>query len=164
MRLPRCLQNIQQSRSAVRIANLMLLAFVLIPLAATERLPAGFSSKITRVVVEIDGVNYGAFEPIKNLEKGDGLIGGEKGTFHRVTLSRHFVTDQSLYKWADDAMRGQSRLKDIVLISENAEGVEIARHLLRRSQPVSAVVEASNPGIGGLHEKIEFAVQAIQSL
>lgn len=164
MRLPRCLNNIRQSQKAIRIANLLLLAFVLAPLAATERLPAGFSSKVRRVVVEIDGVNYGAFEPIKNLEQGDGFIGGDKSTFHRVILSRHFVTDQSLYKWADDAMRGQSRLKDVVLISENAEGIEVARHLLKYSQPVSAVVEASNPGVGGLHEKIEFAVQSIQQL
>jgi len=164
VRLPRRLQNLSKSPRAIRIANVLLLTFVLAPLAATQRLPAGFSSKVSRVVVEIDGVNYGAFEPIKNLEKGEGTIGGDKGTFHRVTLARHFVTDQSLYKWADDAMRGQSRLMDVVLISENAEGVEVARHLLKHSQPVSAVVEASNPGIGGLHEKIEFAVQAIQQL
>ena len=164
MRLPRCLQKIQTSRNFVRIANGVLLAFVLVPLAATERLPASFSSKVARVVVEIEGVNYGAFEPIKDLVKGEGLIDGDKGHFRRVTLSRHFVTDQSLFKWADDAMRGQSRLKDLLLISENAEGVEVARHLLRRTQPVSAVVEASNPEVGGLHEKIEFAVESIQSL
>lgn len=164
VRLPNSLQNLMKSQQAVRSAQIALLAFVLAPLAATERLPAGFSSKVARVVVEIDGVNYGAFDPIKNLEKGEGVIGGDKSTFHKVTLARHFVTDQSLYKWADDSMRGQSRLKDIVLISENAEGVEVARHLLKHSQPVSAVVEASNPEVGGLHEKIEFAVQAIHSL
>ncbi len=81
-----------------------------------------------------------------------------------MTLSRHFVTDQSLYKWADDAMRGQSRLKDVVLISENAEGVEVARHLLRHSQPVSAIVEASNPGIGGLHEKSSLLFSLFSTL
>ena len=164
VQLPNRLHNFFKSQNVIRMANAALLVLVLVPLAATERLPASFSSKVTRVVVEIDGVNYGAFDPIKNLEKGDGVIDGEKGNFHRVILTRHFVTDQSLYKWADDEMRGQSRLKDIVLISENAEGVEVARHLLKHSQPVAAVVEASNPEVGGLHEKIEFAVQSIQPL
>lgn len=170
MRLPGYLKKILQSPNGIRIANVALLAFILVPLAGTQRLPAGFSSKIARVIVEIEGVNYGAFDPVNDLDKtddvigGGDVIGGEKGNFLRVTLSRHFVTDQSLYKWADLAMQGQSRLKDVVLISENAEGVEVARHMLRNSQPVSAVVEASNPEVGGLHEKIEFAVRSIQQL
>ena len=148
----------------VRIANIALLAFILAPIAATERLPAGFSSKVSRVVVEIDGVNYGAFDPVKDLDKTKATINGEKGHFHRVVLSRDFVTDQSLYKWAEEMMRGQSHCKDIVLVSENAEGAEVGRHVLKLSQPISAVVEASNPEVGGLHEKIEFAVQKIQAL
>ena len=160
----RNLHKILHSQRAVRAANIALLAFVLAPLAATERLPAGFSSKVSRIVVEIDGVNYGAFDPVKDLDKAEATIDGEKGQFHRVALSRDFVTDQSLYKWAEEMMRGQSHRKDIVLISENADGVEVGRHVLKMSQPISAAVEASNPEVGGLHEKIEFAVQKIQQL
>jgi hypothetical protein len=153
----------QLPRRFVRLTNFALLAFILAPLAATERLPAGFSSKVVRVTVEIDGINFGAFEPIQSI-LSDSDAGEGSGKMSKISLSRHFVTDQSLYKWADEAMRGQAHLRDLTLISENAEGVEVARHLLKNSQPVSAVVEASNPGVGGLHEKVEFAVQSVQRL
>jgi hypothetical protein len=157
-------KKILSSHSVVKAANIGLLAFILAPLTATERLPAGFSSKVARVNVEIDGISYGAFDPVLDFEKNATHTGGDKSSYQKVTLKRHFVTDQSLYKWADESMRGQSRLRDVVLVSENAEGVEIARHLLRKAQPVSAVVEASNPEVGGLHEKIEFTVRSIEAL
>jgi hypothetical protein len=165
VKLQERIRKLQLSEGTIRIVNLGLLAFILVPLAGTARLPAEFSTKTERLIVEIDGINYGAFEPVKDMKsKKDVSIVGVKSSFQKITLSRHFVTDQSLYKWADNAMRGQSQLKDVVLISENAEGAEIARHVLKNSQPVSAVVEASNPEVGGLHEKIEFAVQSIQEL
>ena len=160
MRLLRNLKLNQQSNRMVRIANACLLTLVLVPLAATERLPAGFSGKITRMVVEIDGVNYGAFAPVKDIDRmADTVKSNEAG---RVALSRDFVTDPSLYLWANSLMRGNTGLKDVTLISENADGVEVARHVLRMSQPVAWTVEASNPEVGGLHEKVEFAVQKIE--
>jgi hypothetical protein len=112
------------------------------------------------MVVEIDGVNYGSFTPVKDI---DHLLGDAKAQeTSRVALSRDFVTDPSLYLWANSLMRGNTGLKDVNLISENADGVEVARYVLRMSQPVAWAVEASNPEVGGLHERVEFAVQKVE--
>ncbi|MEI6833820.1 MAG: hypothetical protein WCL28_07485, partial [bacterium] len=82
----------------------------------------------------------------------------------RIELSRGFGTDPSLCLWASSLMRGNTSLKDVILISENADGVEVARYVLRMSQPVAWTVEASNPEVGGLHERVEFAVQKVERL
>jgi hypothetical protein len=151
----------QNSGRLIRVANACLLALILVPLAATERLPAGFSGKVTRMTVEIDGVNYGAFTPVDGLEQlASSKV--EAGDVKRVALSRDFVTDPSLYLWANSLMKANTGLKNVTLISENADGVEVARHELRMAQPVAWAVEASNPEVGGLHEKVEFAVQKIE--
>jgi hypothetical protein len=153
--------NLDTSSSRkVRIANLLLLAMLLVPIAATQRLPASFSGKASRMVVEIEGVNYGAFSPVADIDGLGASIGSSEHA--RVELSRDFVTDPSLYLWANSLMRGNTGLKDVTLISENAEGVEVARHTLRMSQPVAWTVEAGNPEVGGLHEKVIFAVQKIE--
>jgi hypothetical protein len=113
------------------------------------------------MTVEIDGVNYGAFTPVDGLEQ----LASSKvdaGDVKRVALSRDFVTDPSLYLWANSLMQANTGLKNVTLISENADGVEVARHELRMAQPVAWAVEASNPEVGGLHEKVEFAVQKIE--
>ncbi len=151
----------QQSNRLIRIVNACLLALILVPLAATERLPASFSGRVTRMTVEIDGVNYGAFMPIDSLDQ---LAAAKPaaGEVKKITLTRDFVTDPSLYLWANSLMRANAGLKNVTLISENADGVEVARHELRMAQPVAWTVEASNPEVGGLHEKVEFAVQDVE--
>ncbi len=151
----------RQSNQVIRLVNACLLALILVPLAATERLPASFSGRVTRMTVEIDGVNYGAFQPVDSLEQ---LVAAKPvaGDVKKVALNRDFVTDPSLYLWANSQMRANSGLKNVTLISENADGVEVARHELRMAQPVAWTVEASNPEVGGLHEKVEFAVQKIE--
>lgn len=162
MRLSRNL-NLKPSKSRlIRAANALLIALILVPIAATQKSPAGFSGKVARMVVEIEGVNFGAFTPVTEINRiADSIQDLEPG---RVVLSRDFVTDPSLYLWANSLMRGNTGLKDVTLISENAEGVEVARHVLRMSQPVAWTVEASNPEVGGLHEKIVFAVHRIDRL
>lgn len=162
MRLLRRLQSSNHSNRLVRIANACLLALVLIPIAATERLPASFSGRVSRMVVEIDGVNFGSFTPVKDIEQMVMSSSAVNGS--RIALSRDFVTDPSLYLWANALMRGNTSLKDVSLISENADGVEVARYVLRMSQPVAWTVEASNPEVGGLHERVEFAVQKVERL
>ena len=162
VRLLRNFNSNNETNRLVRIANACLLALVLVPIAATERLPASFSGRVARMVVEIDGVNYGAFTPVKDIEQMiDDVSPQESG---RVALSRDFVTDPSLYLWANSLMKGNTSLKNVSLISENADGVEVARYVLRMSQPVAWTVEASNPEVGGLHERVEFAVQKIERL
>ena len=97
MRLLRNFKLNQQPSRLVRVANACLLALVLVPIAATERLPAAFSGRVARMIVEIDGVNYGAFSPVKGLDHLAGSIGHRDAG--RVELSRDFVTDPSLYLW-----------------------------------------------------------------
>jgi len=160
VRLLRNFKLNQQPSRLVRVANACLLALVLVPIAATERLPAAFSGKVARMLVEIDGVNFGAFSPVKDLDHLVGSYGHRDAG--RVELSRDFVTDPSLYLWANSLMRGNTGLKDVTLISENADGVEVARHVLRMSQPVALTVEASNPEVGGLQERVEFAIQKVE--
>jgi hypothetical protein len=162
VRLMSLLSSKSLSGRKIRIANLVLLAFLLVPIAATQRLPASFSSKTARMVVEIDGVSYGAFPPVAELDEMVDSIESTKDA--RVTLSRDFVTDPSLYLWANSLMQGNTGLKDVTLISENAEGVEVARHRLRMSQPVAWTVESGNPEVGGLHEKVVFAVHKVERL
>jgi hypothetical protein len=162
VRLLRRFKSDDNANRLVRIANACLLALVLIPIAATERLPASFSGRVSRMVVEIDGVSFGAFTPVKDLDQLVGSASAENGG--RIALSRDFVTDPSLYLWANSLMRGNTSLKDVSLISENADGVEVARYVLRMSQPVAWTVEASNPEVGGLHERVEFAVQKVERL
>ena len=162
MRLLRNFNSKDSTSRLVRVANACLLVLVLVPIAATERLPASFSGKVARMVVEIEGVNYGSFTPVKEIDRlADSVQAQEHG---RVALSRDFVTDPSLYLWANSLMRGNTGLKDVTLISENADGVEVARYVLRMSQPVAWTVEASNPEVGGLHERVEFAVQKVERL
>jgi hypothetical protein len=162
VRLLRKLKSDDKASRLVRLANACLLALLLIPIAATERLPASFSGKVTRMTVHIDGVNYGAFTPVNGIDQ---LIDSDFPVkAGRIALSRDFVTDPSLYLWANSLMRGNTSLKDVSLISENADGVEVARYVLRMSQPVAWTVEASNPEVGGLHERVELAVQKIERL
>jgi hypothetical protein len=162
VQLLRNFKSNDKTNRLVRFANLCLLALILVPIAATDRLPASFSGRVSRMVVEIDGVNYGAFTPVKDLDQlVDEVTKTEGG---RIALSRDFVTDPSLYLWANSLMRGNTSLKDVSLISENADGVEVARYVLRMSQPVAWTVEASNPEVGGLHERVEFAVQKVDRL
>ena len=150
----------QKSSQVVRFANICLLGLLLVPMVATERLPANFNSKVTAMVVEIDGVSFGSFSPVKEIDQ---LVGSKLSTeAGRIELSRDFVTDPSLYLWANTLMKTSAGLKDLTLISENADGVEISRHVLQMSQPVAWTIEASNPEVGGLHEKVEFAVQNIE--
>ncbi len=144
----------------MRVTNVVLLAVLIAPFTHTERSPAGFSNKVTRVVVEIDGVSYGAFDPVSSAVKSPDFgieVNSRASGPLELTLTRHFVTDQSLYKWADQRMRGQTRLQDVVLVLENSEGAEISRKLLKSAQPISAVVEASGPEVGGLLERVRFA-------
>jgi hypothetical protein len=128
--------------------------------AATEKSTAGFSKVVTKTSVEIDGESYGAFEPITNLDERSAAV--PTGQSFRIVLQRDFVTDPSLYLWANSFVQLHVNAKDIALISQNAEGQVLARHTLRLSQPVSWDVEAGRPGTGGFHEKVEFAVQHIQ--
>ncbi len=120
---------------------------------------AGFADHSVSAHVEIDGVKYGAFDYVTNLEPL-AQQGTTKGSM-KVTLKRDFVTDPSLYLWAKNTVHGRTDLKSVYVVMETPEGEEISRYTLKFVQPLSWTVEAANPALGGFHEQIELAVQQI---
>ncbi len=144
-----------------RAAAMFVVPALLVYLAASPELPAGFSRQVTRTHVEIDGTDFGAFDGVVGIDEESGTS-LNSGQVRRVVLQRDFVTDPSLYLWAKNTMKERSGLKDIHLVMENRDGDEVSRYVLRACQPVSWSVEAAALSSGGFHERIELAVQGVQ--
>ncbi len=112
----------------------------------------------TETHVEIDGVNYGFINKIDNLsdltpEQGKGE------SFTRVSLKRDFVTEPSLYLWAQTNLQNRNHLNHITVITESKQGLK--RYELKNCKPLNGTFETADPSQGGFHEKIELAVQEI---
>jgi hypothetical protein len=137
------------------------LAALTFPFLATRMSPAGFSTQDTRLHVEIDGMNYGAFDKIDGLETLTPSHGTPALNFRKITFKRDFVTDPSLYLWAKNVMHGRAELKDVHVVLATKDGEELSRYVLKFCQPLSWSVEAANPALGGFHENIEMAVQDV---
>jgi hypothetical protein len=148
---------IKAKRYIVRGAFLAALTF---PFVATRMSPAGFSAQDARLNVEIDGVNYGAFDKIDGLQMTP-TTDAAALNFRKITFKRDFVTDPSLYLWAKNVMHGRAELKDVQVVLATKDGEELSRYVLKFCQPLSWSVEAANPALGGFHEKIEMAVQDV---
>lgn len=133
---------------------------------AARNLPAGYSSEVLKVRVEIDGVDYGAFDHVAGLNSFDleGHPLEAESTYSRITLTRDFVTDPSLYLWAKNRMSRKFGPKDIQLVTEDEEGNIVETTTLKMCQPLSWTVEAANPSLGGFNETIDLAVQEISTL
>jgi len=140
--------------------RVLVAAALIVPVVAAKMSPAGFSSQDLRTHVEIDGVNYGAFDHIDGLTP-DANRAADGASFHKVTFRRDFVTDPSLYLWAKNVMHGRTDLKDVQVVVSTRDGQELNRYVLKMCQPLSWTVEAANPALGGFHEKIDMAVQEI---
>lgn len=131
---------------------------------SSQQSTASFSSVAHRVVVQIDGKNYGAFEPVDLNTMAAKSLRGSKNKFHQIALQRHFVTDSSLYLWAKDLAGSHNELKDIHLVAENKDGAVIGSYVLKLSQPVSWTVESDKTMPAGFVEKVVVATQQIQRL
>ena len=141
------------------IIRLAIACAVLAPWFLTKLSTAGYSSDDYRTHVLIDGRDYGYFDNINDLNEIVSV--SDRGDFRKITLTRDFVTDPSLYLWAKNMMRDRSELKDVHLVMENRDGEEMSRFVLKFVQPLTWTVEAANPALGGFHEKIDLAVQEI---
>lgn len=137
--------------SIVTVGTIGLLAF-------TKHIRAGFEPTALDVHVEVEDTDFGVFENISGLEKLN-LNSGEG--FNRIVLKRHFVTDPSFYLWARNVSKEHVGPKNVNLIYKDQEGNEISRVVLKASQPIAWTVEASDPTLGGFHERIELAVQKV---
>ena len=111
--------------------------------------------------VEIEGVNYGDFGYISDPYEIANVKKRQEEKFIRIHLKRDFVTDPSLYKWANNAFSARTGLKDVVLISKTKSGRKVSQYVLKQSKPLSWSVEAADPLLGGFHESVELAVQKI---
>lgn len=130
----------------------------------TKQVPASFSNHKLKAYVEIDGVNYGSFEELRELDRSAGQVTDQilrDKTFKTMRLTRDFVTEPSLYFWAKKTLENRLGLKDLHLVMEDANGNEISRYVLRSCHPLTWMVEASNPAVGGFHETVDLAVQDI---
>ena len=137
---------------------------LLAPFAVTKMSTAGFSKRDVKTRLEIDGVNYGAFDKIDGLtEVGQKSAATSSNgiSFHKVSFQRDFVTDPSLYLWAKNVMHGRTELKDVHVVVANKDGEELSRYVLKLCKPLAWSVEAANPALGGFHETIDIAVQDI---
>lgn len=119
--------------------------------------PAGLPQHLRNFQVEIDGVDYGVFDRVGGIERIS-VAGGEQGYFE-VTLERHFVAHPSLSLWAKRQRARRTLVSDIELWANDAGTTQ--RYLLRRCQPLSWSVEATNTASGGYHETVVLAVQQI---
>jgi hypothetical protein len=124
-------------------------------------LKAGLSPENVTTFVEIDGGVYGTFEKVKTLTDITSNKSSDDEGFVRVTLTRDFVTDPSLYLWAKQNHQARGGLQDIHLVMRTDEGTEVGRYVLKMCQPLSWSLEAVNPALGGFHETVEIAVQEI---
>ncbi len=134
------------------------------PFAVTKMSTAGFSKQDLSTRLEIDGVNYGAFDKIDGLSQlgqKDAASTTHGITYHKVSFQRDFVTDPSLYLWAKNVMHGRTELKDVHVVTSNRDGEELSRYVLKLCKPLAWSVEAANPALGGFHETIDIAVQDI---
>ena len=145
---------------------LLLIPCVMLAISSSDQIKAAFYNPILTTYVEIDGVNYGAFDDIEGLDNfaSDGYPAAEGETYQTIRFSREFVTDPSLYLWAKNRMQRKMGLQDIHLITEDEQGNLVSHRVLQLCQPLSWSVESTNPSLGGFNETIDFAVQKLTNL
>lgn len=135
----------------------------------TYKSHAYFNTEDAKILVEIDGLSYGAFDTVEELSEVfqvDSIAevaGAEKGDqIFTVRLYRSFVTDPSLYLWAKNSTSLKEEPKDVTLIVKDESGHEITRYLLKGSQPISWSIESPDNGaVNGFTERVDLAVQEV---
>lgn len=131
-------------------------------IVSVNNLPAGLYYETTTTSVEVDGVDYGSFSKISDIDAKSVMAELEKNGHVRVSLQRDFVTEPSLYLWARKMASQRQGQRDMHLVRRNDSGEVVSRYVLKLCQPVSWTVEAANPALGGFHETVDVAVQSIE--
>lgn len=130
-------------------------------MTVSKKLTAGFSGDEIFTHVEIDGEQYGSFNPVNNLDEIISLNYTDRD-YSVITLSRNFITDRSLYVWARETTSKREGLKNIHLVMRDKEGNERSRYVLKLCQPISWSLETADPSTGGFYEKISLTVQEVE--
>lgn len=151
-----------------RFGNIMKLTIsLLLMLGATlvlkKQVQAALYNPVTVTKIEIDGTNYGSIDNISGINNfsDDGFPVNNMHSHEKISISREFVTEPSLYLWAKKRMKRKSDPKDIHLVVEDEDGNVIKRQVLQLCQPLSWSMESTNSSLGGFNETIDIAVQKI---
>ena len=139
------------------------LAVVCVLLLLKKQVQAALYNPVTVTKIEIDGTNYGSIDKITGIQKfsTDGFPVNNKHSHEKISISREFVTEPSLYLWAKKRMKRKSDPKDIHLVVEDENGNVIKRQVLQLCQPLSWSMESTNSSLGGFNETIDIAVQKV---
>ena len=158
--------RMRRNRKLLRVGTLAGLLTIL--MISAQPLPASFTTATSHMHVVIDGVDFGVFDRVADL---DAVASSEKAAsqlptkakpqFHKIIFQRDFVTDNSLCLWATNTKETPGGVLDVRLVMKNAAGHEVSRYLLKYCQPMAWSVEAANPALGGFHESVAFVVQNI---
>ena len=151
------------SRNNVLLRVILVVSLATLLFVAAQNLPAGFSSEGLKTHVFIRDVDYGAVDAVEGLDVALVHAGSKNGSKApwKITLKRDFVTDPSIYLWAQHSTSERTELQDISLVTFTEDGEEIARRTLKFCQPLSWSLEAANPALGGYHESVDLAVQEV---
>ena len=151
-----------------RFGNIMKLTISLLlmlgaMLVLKKQVQAALYNPVTVTKIEIDGTNYGSIDNISGINNfsEDGFPVNNMHSHEKISISREFVTEPSLYLWAKKRMKRKSDPKDIHLVVEDEDGNVIKRQVLQLCQPLSWSMESTNSSLGGFNETIDIAVQKI---
>ena len=151
-----------------RFGNIMKLTISLLLLLGAmlvlkKQVQAALYNPVTVTKIEIDGTNYGSIDNISGINNfsEDGFPVNNMHSHEKISISREFVTEPSLYLWAKKRMKRKSDPKDIHLVVEDEDGNVIKRQVLQLCQPLSWSMESTNSSLGGFNETIDIAVQKI---
>ncbi len=151
------------NRNTTLLRTLIAATLAVVGFVAAQNLPAGFNAESLRTHVLIDGTDFGAIDQVTGLDQFTQaqLAPDTQLPRARITLRRDFVTDPSLYLWAQQTTSARSGLKDVHLVTLSNDGREVSRRVLKLCQPLSWSVEAANPAVGGFHETVDLSVQEL---
>ena len=155
-------KNRRSILSSKFVFGLVSVAVSLVCLLAFEKgLRAKLEPLETTTHIRIDGKDFGTIDKINGLSDLQISKQHPSEEFTRVSLNRDLVTEPSLYLWAKQTFEKRDKLKNIELVVKSKSGRVVSEFVLIKSKPLHWTLEATEPAVGGFHERVEFAVQEI---
>lgn len=128
-----------------------------------------------RFIIEIEGVQAGAFRSFSGLSTKNEVIeyrrGGDRTVrrrpgrihFSNLVLEKGFTTSTDLFDWQETVRRGEAEKKSGSLIILDHDGSEQRRYNFHEAWPVSWEAPGMVAGAGETAvEKIEIAVENVE--
>ena len=134
----------------------------------TTSLNASLSLEAQQAFVVINGLNYGHIDDFSTIEQLARQQSQDetqkKAAYHRVTFTRTFVAERSLYGWAKTMSETRQQRQHIQIIVKNKHDEELARYALRLCKPLAWTLLEHAASTNGYQESIDLAVQSIHQL